>query len=290
MDSTHFCLTLQSINLFEMEYNNLSDQNPTDEIICKNCGNHYHGKFCNDCGQKLIVDRYTVKHLFNIAFSSFDLHKGVLYTAKCLFVNPGRIVIDYLGGKTKCYYNPISYLLIIASIYALLMIGFNIFDSNLEEMNEILGHDEQQSKLQGIINTYIKKYLSFISIITIPFYSLFSRWILKKHKLNYAEHLIINSFFMAQYLLIFTCLIFVFIIFPSVIKLAMPMGLLILVSYYTYAFMRVFNISFIKSFLSTLGTFLGGLTVFYLLLIILFIVVIIILMLFGFDIKSLVQQ
>ncbi len=267
-----------------------SQEIESETITCKNCGNHYRGLFCNECGQKNITERNTVKHFLEIAFNSFDLNRGVIFTAVSLFKNPGKLINDYISGKTKPYYNPLSYLLIIASIYALLMIGFNIFDTSFEEMSEILGHDEKQTQFQSEINVYIKKYLSFISVLILPFYSLLSRWVLKKFKLNYAEHLVLNTYFIAQYLLIFTLLILVFVLFPSIIKFAMPMGLIVFVAYFTYGIKSVFNTSIIRSLLSTLATFVGGMTLFYIFLLIVTILVLIVMMLAGVDIKSLVQQ
>lgn len=258
----------------------------TDTLICKNCGNQFHGSFCNQCGQKQITERYTVKHIINVAFSSFDLHRGVLFTAKSLFVDPGKVINDYLGGKTKCYYNPISYLLIIASVYAILMVWFNAFDDNLENMNDVLGMEQKQTQLQSIINLYIKRYISFISILILPFYSIASKWIFKKHKLNYAEHLIINSYAIAQYLLIFTILLIIFIYVPGFISIMMPLGFVVFVAYYTYASKRIYNISFIVSLYSSVTTFLIGIILFYIFTALVSIIVFSILMLLGVDLQQ----
>jgi len=40
-------------------------------------------------------------------FGSIDINRGVLYTAKLLTINPGKVINDYLKGKTKkrCFYN-----------------------------------------------------------------------------------------------------------------------------------------------------------------------------------------
>ncbi len=262
----------------------------TDIIICKSCGTEYKGSFCNNCGQKNITERNTLKHFINIAFNCFDLNRGVIFTAISLFKNPGKVINDYISGKTKPYYNPLSYLFIIASIYALLMIWLNVFDSGFGDMKDILGHDEQQAKLQSVLNSYIKKYMSFISILILPFYSLISMWVLKRHKLNYAEHLIINSYFIAQYLLTITILILVLFLIPSVIKYVMLIGSVVYISYYSYSFKSVFKISIIRSLLASLATFIGGMVIFYVFIIIVTIIVLFIMSMVGIDVKNLIQQ
>jgi len=270
----------------------MSDIKQTDKTIsvkenkCKNCGYTHSGPYCNECGQIVITNKYTISHLWNIAFSIFGLQRGVLYTARCLFTNPGKVINDYLNGKTRCYYNPISYLLVIASIYAVLMVWFNLFDTNLESMTDTLGMEAKQTKLQSTLNLYIKKYLSFVSILILPFYSIASKWMFKKHKLNYAEHLIINSYAIAQYLLIFTTLIFIFIFFPSITKFMMIFGIIILLSYYTYLSKGIYSISWVGSFLRSVAVIIIGLLLFYLFIIILSIIAFIILHLYGVNLQE----
>lgn len=262
--------------------------NPEDHV-CKNCGNSHTGNYCNNCGQKVISNRYTIKHLINIVFLSFDLNKGVFFTAKMLFISPGKVINDYLDGKTKSYYNPISYLLIIASIYAILMVGFNLLDSNISSMNEAMGLEENKSPLQQTINNFVKKYLSFISIIILPFYSLASKWIFKKFKRNYAEHLIMNSFAIAQYLLIFVFLIFIIVFFPSIVKFMMIFGAVILFSYYTYYARDIYKISWLRSAISSIGTIILGILMFYLLLTIVSIIVFTVLKIMGVDLQQYIR-
>ena len=256
---------------------------------CKSCNNIFTGDFCTECGQKVIGQRNTVKHLFTYLLNSFDIDRGVLFTAKSLFTAPGRVISEYLDGKTKVYYNPLKYLIVIASIYAVLMIWFNVFDTNLESMNEVLGTDENQTKLQKEINAIMKKYLSFVSIIVLPFYSLVSSWVFRKRRLFYAEHLIMNAYFLSQYLLILTGSVFVLLIFPSLARFLLPFGMIVFISYYTYAYRDYFRISFFKAFFSSILTSLGGLTLFYAFIALTSIVIIIILKLLGFDIQEMVR-
>lgn len=260
-----------------------------ESYTCKNCNNMFVGDFCPECGQKVIGHRNTLKHLFAYLLNSFDIDRGVLFTARSLFQHPGRVISEYLDGKTKVYYNPLKYLIVIASIYALFMIWFNVFDTNLENMNEILGTDEKQTKLQKEINSIMKRYLSFVSILILPFYSLVSKWIFHKRKLYYAEHLIMNAYFLSQYLLILTFAVFILIFFPHLAKFLLPFGLVVFTAYYTYAYRDYFRISVFRAIVSSLLTSLGGIILFYIFIAIVSIVVFFFLRISGFDIQEMVK-
>lgn len=260
-----------------------------EPVTCKNCNNIFEGDYCNICGQKVISKRYTLNHFFNHLLQGFDIDKGILFTARSLFSNPGRVLKDYYSGCTVAYYNPLKYLLIIASIYALLMIGFNIFDSNLQNINEMMGVEGNQTQLQQQINMYTRKYMSFISILILPFYSLLSRWIFHKRKLFYAEHLILNAYFMSQYLLIITLSLFIIIVFPFLAIYLFPFGLFVFIGYYTYGYRSYFKVSFLRSLLSAIGTSLGGMMLFYTILAISSIIVFIIMRIMGYDLGEIIN-
>lgn len=259
------------------------------EIVCKNCQNHFHGSYCNLCGQKVINKRNTVKHFFDLIFDSFDVKRGVLYTCKLLFIKPGKLVNEYLDGRTKDYYNPLRYLVIITGLFAIFMIWFDVFDMNIETANELLGTGQEKTKLQSKILGYTERYLNIFPILILPFCALISKWIFKKYKLYYAEHLIINSFLFAQNLLIQILIIFVILFIPGLSTLFLYTGVVVFILYYTYALQGVFKIKLLKSFFSSTTIFVLGVLSFWLSLIIIAIISIIILMMFGVNLKELVQ-
>jgi hypothetical protein len=259
------------------------------ETRCKNCGNLFQGQYCNNCGQKVIRERYTIKHLFGLIFESFNVERGLLYTIKLLFTNPGKLINDYLEGRTKDFYNPLKYLILIASINAVLMLWFDIFDTNVANTNELMGETGETTKLQQIILDYLKMYLNIFSLIVIPFYSLMTKWIFKKHKLFYAEHLVINSYLFAQYTLLQMVAYLAFSFIPGLSKLSMLLAAVIFISYYGYALRGVFNIKLLKSSLMSMLVFLGGTLLFYFFIGVVSIIVVIVLRLGGYDIKQMIQ-
>lgn len=256
---------------------------------CKNCNNHFQGTYCNNCGQKVILKRYTLKHLFGLIFESFNVERGLLYTIKLLFTNPGKLINDYLEGRTRDFYNPLKYLILIASINAVLMLWFDIVDTNVANTNELLGETREATKLQQIILDYLKTYLNIFSLVVLPFYSLITKWIFKKHKLYYAEHLVINSYLFAQYTLLQMLTYLAFSFIPGLSKLSMLFAAIIFISYYTYALRGVFNIKILKSILNSFIIFLGGTLLFYSFIVVALVIAMLVLKLGGFDLKQLVQ-
>jgi len=262
---------------------------PETRVKCKNCGNIFAGDFCPSCGQKVINERNTVKHFFKLLFNSFDIDKGIIYTARMLFTNPDIIVQDYLNGNTVKYYNPLKYLIVVAGLYAILMIGFNIFESNIASTNELMGEYGKQTQLQQTINSYTKKYLSIIPILIIPFYSLVSKWVFSKHKLFYGEHLLINTYLYGQYMVIITFIVIIIAPFDFLLKLLLPSGFVVLTIYYTYATKKIFYTSIVAALFKALIIIVLGMTLFFLFVIIMSILVFLILGLIGFDIHNMVK-
>jgi hypothetical protein len=63
---------------------------------CLNCENKFEGKFCNQCGQKASVNRFTVRHLLHeLPHSLFHVDKGILKNIKGA-LHPQRTIFEYI--------------------------------------------------------------------------------------------------------------------------------------------------------------------------------------------------
>src|SRR6187402_2064747 len=86
---------------------------------CKNCDSPLTSNFCANCGQKADVHRITFGHFLHEFFHAFThTDKGILLLMKALIARPGKVAHEYLEGKRKKYFNPLSFLVILSSIYA----------------------------------------------------------------------------------------------------------------------------------------------------------------------------
>jgi hypothetical protein len=88
---------------------------------CLNCGAEVSGKYCHECGQKVIVRRLTIKALMEeIGHFFTHIEHYFLQTTKEFIVRPGKNSIAYLKGKRKQYQKPVSFFLIWSGLYILI--------------------------------------------------------------------------------------------------------------------------------------------------------------------------
>src|SRR5687768_6645997 len=90
-------------------------------ISCKNCGNHFSGKFCNNCGEKVITGHdKSVLHLVDEGFHFLTHFEGKFFTTlRTMFSKPGLLSLDYCNGIRKRYYKPVSFFLLLVILYLL---------------------------------------------------------------------------------------------------------------------------------------------------------------------------
>jgi len=169
------------------------------------------------------------------------------------------------------------------------MIGTDIFDANVGNTNEFFGLENQKTKFQSQFNDYIKNFLNIIPFLTLPFYSLISKWVFKKYKLYYAEHLIMNCYLFGQTTLISLFSLFVVYLVPSLIVFFQLFGIAIFVTYFTYSLKSVFKTSIIKSFFASITIYLLGMLLFFIFIVTTTIVVMLVFKLMGFNLKELIS-
>lgn len=96
------------------------------------CGNEFEGKYCNQCGEKVIDQKdrrliYFFGELFNaITFADSKLWRSLLFMIR----KPGVMSHDYCGGIRRPYMRPLSLFFLANLIYFLFPI-FNTFNTTL---------------------------------------------------------------------------------------------------------------------------------------------------------------
>jgi hypothetical protein len=90
-------------------------------ITCKNCGNHFHGKFCNQCGEKVYSQKdKSIENIFEEAFHFLTHFDGTFFTTlKTFFSRPGKMSREYVDGHRKKYFKPVSLFLVMVIAYLL---------------------------------------------------------------------------------------------------------------------------------------------------------------------------
>ena len=91
------------------------------QTYCHNCGAAVSGNFCSHCGQRSSINKVTFKETFqDIAENFFSINAPFFKTLKLLFTNPGKLFRDYLQGKRKTYYKPVSFFVLFTVLYLII--------------------------------------------------------------------------------------------------------------------------------------------------------------------------
>ncbi len=91
------------------------------KFTCQSCGQNLDGKYCKDCGEK-VVDRseQTLRHFFGEVISAFTFADNKVWkTLKYLFFKPGQLPELYIKGRRKQFISPLPLFLLINLLYFL---------------------------------------------------------------------------------------------------------------------------------------------------------------------------
>ncbi len=130
----------------------------------------------------------------------FHFDKGILYTIKLLFTNPGKTIREFIAGKRVKHFKPISFVIVLATVYGLL---YNYLHLN----PGVSFSDEKGRKAFEMVNQWITNHYALSSVIMLPIYSLATYFVFKKQGYNFIEHFVINAFLSGQRLLIHIALL-----------------------------------------------------------------------------------
>ncbi len=176
-----------------------------EQTLCKNCGESTNGNYCSNCGQKTATSRLNADYLLDeLTNSLFQLQHGFFYTLKELFLNPAKSITEFLNGKRKKYFKPLSYLLILSTFYYLVTLTLDAntwIDDFLTGFNE--GIKENNDTTPAIL-TWFSKHYAYTVLLLLPIFSLASYLSFYKFKKNYVEHIFINSYVTAQQSIIYS--------------------------------------------------------------------------------------
>jgi hypothetical protein len=164
-------------------------------VGCKNCGHNFHGNYCAECGQSAHTERID-GHFFmhDIPHSVLHIDKGFFYTFKELIVRPGHSIREYLDGKRIRHFRPLAYLLLLSTISTLVDKLIN---------NLIIKEYLAKGITVSINHSFFSQYISAFFILMIPFMSGISWLVFRHQKYNFWEHLLLETYIVAQFNIVF---------------------------------------------------------------------------------------
>jgi len=101
-----------------VEINSQSTQmNAVESSICLNCRTVLKGKYCHECGQKLIKDRLTVRAVFmDVVAQITKWDSSLIRTIVTLFRHPSEVAFAYLVGQRQLYVAPVRYMIVALAV------------------------------------------------------------------------------------------------------------------------------------------------------------------------------
>lgn len=154
---------------------------------CLNCTSPLLHNYCSNCGQKSSTHRYSIQHFVahDLIHGVWHVDKGILFTVIALFTRPGHSVREFIQGKRVNYFSFITLILLILTVTGL------ISPYAHGKISDLLPQGSKE--VMNDVEIFMSAHPKLVLIITIPIYSFFSFIWFRKSKLNYSEHLVINS-------------------------------------------------------------------------------------------------
>jgi hypothetical protein len=175
----------------------------SSHAVCLNCGTQLTGKFCQECGQSASTHRLSIKHfvMHDIVHGMWHVDRGLLFTLGCLFTRPGDFVHEYIGGKRAGHFNVITLLLLLSGLL-LYLSGFTEY-SELQAQTQLadISDPVRQAQNKMVFEFWINNF-KWILLSLIPIIGLASVLIFRRKKYYYTEHVVLNSYFFAGFLMI----------------------------------------------------------------------------------------
>ena len=228
---------------------------------CKNCKSKIteNDNFCNNCGAKVIKERITVKNLFSHLLNALGWDNNFFVTLRFLLSKPQTIIKEYINGTRKKYTNPFTFF---AISLAVSLFVFNQYSEQFIRMStmadlqqteqsesvsisdnnkgfELLGYKNQDEYMKGNAEFQLK-YHNLISFLFLPLFTLIAFFVFRK-PYNYGEHLVINTYLLSI-TTFFGVLSFIFGLITGINILFYSIFITFL--YYSYAYKKVYELSF----------------------------------------------
>jgi hypothetical protein len=211
-------------------------------MICKNCDATFNGSFCPGCGQKANVHRITMGYVSHESLHAVThADKGLLLLVRKLLLQPGIVAKEYIEGKRKKYFNPLSFLVITSAINAYISYKTGYFTATSTGQGGGSGRRMPQMMIEAFqISNENGKLLSLILIV--PLLAFLSWLLFRRSKYLMAETFVLNSFIVGQSHVIRT-LIFIpwFLLAPQQSGINIAVFELLLLIYLVVAYRQFFQ-------------------------------------------------
>lgn len=256
-----------------------------ENIICKNCSTTFKGKFCPNCGEKVLTNNDFKLKTFLLQGLDIFTHLDSKFskTLISLVKKPGELTLNNWEGKRIAFAKPIQLFFVLNALFYLLnssTVNFNIFNTPLKNQLKFFSYsdyakvetDKILAEKNYTFNEYQEKFneksdklSKTLIFIMIPIQALMLWLFFYKRKPYYVQHLIFATHyfsFVIIYCLLMIAITLLFVLFqqlvPSVNALHYLndrtfslMGIIFMSYYYFNAFNKCFKLKIVYNVIAT---------------------------------------
>ncbi|MDX1666647.1 MAG: DUF3667 domain-containing protein [Saprospiraceae bacterium] len=157
------------------------------------------------------VSRITLKSIFQSVLKEFNLERGILGTLYELFVRPKMAVREYLFESRQRLTRPFPLLFLLVAIAVFLTFKFlPVGDELRARVAEDMANGSLPENLHPVIFFIVdafQQYFNLMYMSAIPIAALGTYLVFRQSQLNYAEHLVINTYIFSVQTLFYIFLI-----------------------------------------------------------------------------------
>lgn len=183
------------------------------------------------------IKRITLQGIGEEILAQFNLEKGLGYTVRELLVAPDRLIATYLFEDRSRAMRPLTLLLLVVTVTTLAVLWRFPAET---EIREGIRDSDLPSTLLPAMEQFVyfsRQYYNLLLMSALPAIALGSFLLFGALKLNYAEHLVINTY-------IFSIQTILTLPFVPFVTLAPWLGIVMAVlsaGYFLYAYRAVFQ-------------------------------------------------
>ena len=256
-----------------------------DENVCKNCGLHYKGSFCPNCGQTANTKRFTFRNAIMMTLEVWGMgNRSMPRTMLELIVRPGYMIRDYLNGKRIAYFPPVKMLFVFCIFlsFALFVLPVDYLDelSELETSEIVFGEESQnapQITVEVLLYSLYHKMVTWldnhkvVELLIIHFFIIMSTFLFFRktsdgYKLTLTEQFFSQMYIASQMMML--SIIYLFFTLEYSMTDIYPLPFMAMILIYIYNYKQLFGWGWLRTISRTILVFLFILLGFFVILII----------------------
>lgn len=176
-------------------------------LKCKNCQHQFSGKYCNNCGEKVVEDQdFNLRNILSEAIGAItNLDSKIFQSLKLLFFYPGKLTQQYIDGIRVPYMKPFQIFLIANLVFFIFLSELDLFRSPskwfftenfdgirvMDKVREIsAAKDLTTAEIASRYDRRSADLAKGLIIILVPFIALITMLLNIRKKIQYGKHVI----------------------------------------------------------------------------------------------------